>query len=91
MIYQLYQLFLRVVVIAGPADYDLVKDDRSQFICSFWNRSYFFGWLGFLIGIIAITTTENWSSMNKLGPALGVALLTILHEYITRLITLAFE
>ena len=80
-----------LVVIGGAAGYALLKGDRSKFIFHFGTGAVYFGWIGFLIGIIAIATSENWNSMEKLGPALGVAFLTIFYGYIAQLITLAFE
>ena len=80
-----------LVVIGGAAGYALLKGDRSQFMFHFGTGAVYFGWIGFLIGIIAIAKSENWGSMEKLGPALGVALLTIFYGYVARLITLAFE
>ena len=51
----------------------------------------YFGWLGTLIGLIAIAGNrfEVWGDMDKMGSALAVAMLTIFYGYLLKLITMA--
>ena len=45
------------------------------------------GWISFVIGIIIIISNGLLNDIEKLGPALGVALLTIFYGYFIQLIT----
>ena len=47
--------------------------------------------LGTLVGLIAITGNRFmvWGDIEKMGPALAVAMLTILYGYIIKLVTIA--
>ena len=51
----------------------------------------YFGWLGTLVGLIAITGNRFmvWGDVEKIGPGLAVAMLTILYGYIIKLVTIA--
>ena len=68
-------------------------NQKDSFINNFGNGAVFFGWLGTLIGLIALTggKWENWGNIEKMGPALSVAMLTILYGYIIKLVTVSFE
>ena len=80
-----------LVVIGGAAGYTLLKGDRSKFIFHFGTGAVYFGWLGTLIGLISITGDRfsAWGDVDKMGPALAVAMLTILYGYSFKLITIA--
>ena len=70
-----------------------MKRAVSEAESAFGNGAVFFGWLGTLIGLIALTggKWENWGNIEKMGPALSVAMLTILYGYIIKLVTVSFE
>ena len=53
----------------------------------------YFGWLGTAVGLIAITGTPSfvWGDVEKLGPALAVAMLTVLYGYSLKLVTIALK
>ena len=57
------------------------------------NGAVYFGWLGALIGLIAISNNrfDVWGDIDKMGPALAVVMLTIFYGYLLKLITMAFE
>jgi flagellar motor component MotA len=58
---------------------------------TFGQGAVYFGWLGTLIGLIAITGNRFrvWGDIEKMWPALAVAMLAILYGYTIKLITLA--
>ena len=60
-------------------------------IKNFGQGAVYFGWLGALVGLIAITGNRFmvWGDVEKMGPALAVAMLTILYGYIIKLVTIA--
>ena len=60
-------------------------------IANFGNGAVYFGWLGTLIGLIAITGNRFmvWGDVEKMGPALAVSMLTILYGYSIKLVAIA--
>ena len=66
---------------------------KNKFITNCGNGAIYFGWLGTLIGLIALTAGkwDNWGDIEKTGLALSVAMLTLLYGYIIKLITLVFR
>ncbi|MDA9689736.1 MotA/TolQ/ExbB proton channel family protein [Betaproteobacteria bacterium] len=92
-----FQLFLDVnsilFVLGGATGYTLLKSNRNNWVKNIGNGAIYFGWLGTLIGLIAIAGNrlDVWSDMDKLSPALAVAMLTIFYGYLLKLITMAFE
>ena len=68
-----------------------VKKNSGNHIKSFGQGAVYFGWLGALVGLIAITGNRFmvWGDVEKMGPALAVAMLTILYGYIIKLVTIA--
>ena len=80
-------------VAGGSIGYGLLKGQKDQFIINCGNGAVYFGWLGTLIGLIALTAGKwnNWGNVEKTGIALSVAMLTLLYGYIIKLITLVFK
>ena len=80
-------------VLGGATGYSFLKSSRNDWVKNFGNGAVYFGWLGTLIGVIAIAGKrfDVWSDMDKMGPALAVAMLTIFYGYLLKLITMAFE
>lgn len=80
-------------VLGGATGYSFLKSRRSDWIKNLGNGAVYFGWLGTLIGLIAIAgnRVDVWGDMDKIGPALAVAMLTIFYGYLLKLITMAFE
>ena len=79
-------------VLGGASGFVFFKKDPINRIKNFGQGAVYFGWLGTLIGLIAITGNRFmvWGDVEKMGPALAVAMLTILYGYTIKLITTAF-
>ena len=76
-------------VIGGATGFLIMKNDPDEHIANFGKGAVYFGWLGTLIGIIAITGNRFmvWGDVEKMGPALAVSMLTILYGYSIKLVT----
>ena len=68
-----------------------MKNNPENHIKNFGQGAVYFGWLGTLVGLIAITGNRFmvWGDIEKMGRALAVAMLTILYGYIIKLVTIA--
>mgnify|MGYP001180359214 FL=1 len=80
-------------VLGGATGYSFLKSNRNDWVKNIGNGAVYFGWLGTLIGLIAIAGNrfDVWGDMDKMGHALAVAMLTIFYGYLLKLITVAFE
>ena len=78
-------------VLGGATGFLFFKKNSGNYIKSFSQAAVYFGWLGALVGLIAITGNifMVWGDVEKMGPALAVAMLTILYGYIIKLVTIA--
>ena len=58
---------------------------------NFGQGAVYFGWLGVVVGLIAITGTSSfvWGDIEKMGPALAVSMLSVLYGYSLKLVTIA--
>ena len=56
----------------------VMKNDPENHIANFGKGAVYFGWLGTLVGLIAITGDRYlvWGDVDKMGP-LAVSLLTL--------------
>ena len=89
---QLYFDILSLLfVLGGAIGFLIMKNDPENHITNFGNGAVYFGWLGTLVGLIAITGDRFlvWGDVDKMGPALAVSMLTILYGYSLKLITIA--
>ena len=79
-------------VLGGATGYSFLKSSKKDWIKNFGHGAVYFGWLGTLIGLIAIAGNrfDVWGDMDKMGPAIAVAMLTIFYGYLLKLITMAF-
>jgi len=90
-----YHLFIDInsalFVLGGATGFLLFKRDSGDYIKNFGQGAVYFGWLGTLIGLIAITGDKVmvWGDLGKMGPALAVAMLTILYGYTIKMVTIA--
>ena len=75
-------------VLGGATGFLVMKNDPDKHIANFGEGAIYFGWLGTLIGLIAITGDRFsvWGDVDKMGPALAVSMLTILYGYSFKLI-----
>ena len=78
-------------VLGGATGFLVFKKNSGNHIKNFGQGAVYFGWLGPLIGLIAITGNRFmvWADIEKMGPALAVSMLTILYGYSIRLVTIA--
>ena len=78
-------------VIGGATGFLIMKNNPDEHIANFGQGAVYFGWLGTLIGLIAITGNRFmvWGDVEKMGPALAVSMLTILYGYSIKLVTTA--
>ena len=86
-------IYSLLMVGGGATGYSLIKTKNNNYIFCFGDGAIYFGWLGTLIGLIALTggKWDNWGDIEKMGPALSVAMLTLFYGYTFKLITLAFD
>ena len=76
-------IYSLIIVIGGAIGYSLIKNNKKEYISNIGNGAVFFGWLGNLIGLIALTGGKynNWGDINKMGAAFAVLLLPFLWLY----------
>ena len=78
-------------VLGGAIGFLIMKNNPENHTTNFGMGAVYFGWLGTLVGLIAITGDRFlvWGDVDKMGPALAVSMLTILYGYSLKLITIA--
>ena len=78
-------------VLGGAVGFLVMKNKSKNHLQNFGQGAVYFGWLGTVVGLIAITGTPSfvWGDVEKLGPALAVAMLTVLYGYSLKLVTIA--
>ena len=71
--------------------YLVLKNKPENHLQNFGQGAVYFGWLGTVVGLIAITGTPSfvWGDVEKMGPALAVSMLTVLYGYSLKLVTIA--
>ena len=90
-----YHLFIDInsalFVLGGATGFLVFKKNSGDHIKNFGPGAVFFGWLGTLGGLIAITGNRFmvWGDVEKMGPALSVAMLTIFYGYTIKMLTIA--
>ena len=79
-------------VLSGAIGFLVMKNNPENHLANFGEGAVYFGWLGTLVGLIAITGDRFlvWGDIEKMGPALAVSMLTILYGYSIKFVTLAF-
>ena len=79
-----------VFVLGGATGFLVMKNDPERHVANFGEGAVYFGWLGTVVGLIAIAGTPSfvWGNIEKLGPALAVAMLTVLYGYMVKLVTI---
>ena len=77
-------------VLGGAIGFLIMKQDQENYVPASKGAVYF-GWLGTLVGLIAITGNRylTWGDVDKMGPALAVSMLTLLYGYSIKLISIA--
>ena len=92
--YHLYFDILSLLfVLGGAIGFCIMKGNPGKHMNNFGYGAVYFGWLGILIGLIAITGNRFlvWGDIEKMGPALTVSMLPILYGYTVRLISIALS
>ena len=80
-------------VLGGATGFLVFKKGSGDHIKNFGQGAVYFGWLGTLIGLIAVTGNRFmvWGNVEKMGPALAVAMLTIFYGYTIKMVTIALN
>ncbi len=78
-----------VLVLTGGLGFFLMQGKKVGKIQAFTQGSVYFGWLGFLIGLIAIAANRFsvLSEIDSAGRALAVAFLPLFYGYIAKLVS----
>lgn len=78
-------------VVGGATGFLVLKKKQAKCIKNCGQGAVYFGWLGTLIGLIAVTGNRFmvWGDLEKMGPALAVAMLTIFYGYVIKMVTIA--
>ena len=88
-----FDLNAALFVLGGATGVLVMKNNSTKHVENFGQGAVYFGWLGTLIGLIAITGNRFmvWGDVEKMGPALAVAMLTILYGYGVKLVCVAID
>jgi flagellar motor component MotA len=86
-----FDLNSALFVLGGATGFLVMRNNPAKHLANFGEGAVYFGWLGTLIGLIAITGNRFmvWGNVEKMGPALAVAMLTILYGYTVKLTCIA--
>ena len=78
-------------VLGGAIGFLVLKNKPENHLQNFGQGAVYFGWLGTVVGLIAITGTPSfvWGDIEKMGPALAVAVLTVLYGYTLKPVAIA--
>ena len=86
-----FDILSLLFVLGGAIGFLVMKNDQENHITNFGTGAVYFGWLGTLVGLIAVTGDQFliWGDVDKMGPAIAVSMLTIFYGYSLKLITIA--
>ena len=74
------------IVFGGGLAFAVAKgglsQNRNQALLNFAEGAVYWGWLGLLVGFVAIAA--NVREASALGPAAGIAILTVFYAYIVK-------
>ena len=78
-------------VLGGAVGFLVMKNKPENHLQNFGQGAVYFGWLGIVLGLIAITGTPSfiWGDVEKMGPALALTMQTVLYGYTLKLVTIA--
>ena len=74
-----------LIVLAGAISFALMGSNNSEKIEFFSKGAVTFGWIGFLIGAVMLLANIE-EDPGGIGPAVSVALLTVLYGYVVKAI-----
>ena len=77
-------------VLGGALGFAFLKNEMADMPRNFGDGAVYFGWLGLLVGLVAIAGDAFGAlgRVEKMGPALAVSMLPLFYGYIVRLICL---
>ena len=75
-------------VLGGALGFALLSNTPQKMVENFGAGAVYFGWLGALVGLIAIAGNAFgvWGKVSAMGPALAVSMLPILYGYVVNLV-----
>ena len=81
-----------LIVVGGAFGFMIAADDNKSKVKAFVDGAVYMGWIGSLIGWIAISRfVFNEPTLESIGAAFSVSLLTIFYGYLIKLVTFAFD
>ena len=81
-----------LIVVGGAFGFMIAADDNKSKVKAFGDGAVYMGWNGSLIGWIAISRfVFNEHTLESIGAAFSVSLLTIFYGYLIKLVTFAFD
>ena len=88
-----FDILSLLFVLGGAIGFLVMKNDPENHIGNFGAGAVYFGWLGTLVGLIAITGNRFmvWGDIEKMGPALAVSMLTVLYGYSIKIICISLQ
>ena len=90
-IHMYFDILSFLFVLGGAVGFLVMKNKPENHLQNFGQGAVYFGWLGIVVGLIAITGTPSfvWGNVEKMGPALAVSMLSVLYGYSLKLVTIA--
>ena len=81
-----------LIVVGGAFGFWIAADNKKSKVKAFGDGAVYMGWIGLLIGWIAISRfVFNEPTFESIGAAFSISLLTVFYGYLVKLITLAFD
>ena len=87
-------LYSFILVFVGGIGFALLKGRTDNYLSEFGNGTIYFGWIGAIMGIIAITAYSSFKTLNDLdsvAPAFAVALTTLFYGYMLKLVAVTLS
>ena len=80
-----------IFVLGGALGFALLKNRPQHIAENFGLGAVYFGWLGALVGLIAIAgnTFGIWGDVAVMGPALAVSMLPVLYGYAAKMVCMS--
>jgi len=85
-------LYSFILVFGGGIGFALLKGRTDNFLSEFGNGTIYLGWIGAIMGIIAIMaypSFKTFNDMESIAPA--VALTTLFYGYMLKLVAVKFS
>ena len=78
-------------MLGGAIGFAFLKKETSEMPRNFGDGAVYFGWLGLLVGLVAIAGNVFGAlgSVEKMGQSLAVSMLPLFYGYTVRLICIA--